>query len=81
MVILGGANTFLGPMVGALITTLVKNLASSYIDRWNSLLGLVFVVVVLFMPHGLVPGFKLRWTQFTAGGRKLPVAAAAPPNL
>jgi len=80
MVILGGANTFFGPVVGALIITLVKNVASSYVDRWNSLLGLIFVVVVLFMPQGVVPGLKLRWTQFTGRGRKVLVAAAAPPS-
>jgi len=80
MVILGGANTFFGPIVGALIITLVKNVASSYVDRWNSLLGLIFVVVVLFMPQGVVPGLKLRWTQFTGRGRKVLVAAAAPPS-
>jgi branched-chain amino acid transport system permease protein len=80
MVILGGANTFFGPIVGALIITLVKNVASSYIDRWNSLLGLIFVVVVLFMPQGVVPGLKFRWTQFTGRGRKVLVAAAAPPS-
>jgi branched-chain amino acid transport system permease protein len=80
MVILGGANTFLGPIVGALIITVVKNVASSYVDRWNSLLGLIFVVVVLFMPQGLVPGCKVRWTQFTARGHKTLVAAPAPPS-
>jgi branched-chain amino acid transport system permease protein len=80
MVILGGANTFLGPIVGALIITLVKDVVSSYVDRWNSLLGLIFVVVILFMPQGLVPGLKLRWTQFTARGRKVLLAAPAPPG-
>ena len=80
MVILGGANTFLGPIVGALIITLVKNVASSYVDRWNSLLGLIFVVVVLFMPQGIVPGLKFRWTQFTRRGHKVLVAAPAPPS-
>jgi branched-chain amino acid transport system permease protein len=80
MVILGGANTFLGPIVGALIITLVKNMASSYVDRWNSLLGLIFVVAVLFMPQGIVPGLKFRWTQFTRRGRKVLVAAPAPPS-
>jgi branched-chain amino acid transport system permease protein len=80
MVILGGANTLLGPIVGALIITLVKNVASSYVDRWNSLLGLIFVVVVLFMPQGIVPGLKFRWTQFTRRGRKVLVAAPAPPS-
>ena len=80
MVILGGANAFLGPIVGALIITLVKNVASSYVDRWNSLLGLIFVVVVLFMPQGIVPGLKFHWTQFTRRGRKVFLAAPAPPS-
>ena len=80
MVILGGANAFLGPIVGALIITLVKNVASSYVDRWNSLLGLIFVVVVLFMPQGIVPGLKFHWTQFTRRRRKVFLAAPAPPS-
>jgi len=64
MAILGGASTFGGPVVGAIIITLVKNLVSSYIDRWNTLLGLIFVVVILFMPYGLVPGVRQLWTRW-----------------
>ena len=64
MAILGGASTFTGPIVGAVIITLVKNLVSSYIDRWNTLLGLIFVVVILFMPYGLVPGVRQLWTRW-----------------
>jgi len=30
--------------------------ASTYVERWNTLLGVIFVVVIVFMPHGLVPG-------------------------
>jgi branched-chain amino acid transport system permease protein len=29
---------------------------SSYVDRWYSLLGAIFIIVVLFMPQGVVPG-------------------------
>jgi branched-chain amino acid transport system permease protein len=67
MAILGGASTFTGPVVGAVIITLVKNLVSSYIERWNTLLGLIFVVVILFMPLGLVPGLRQLWARL---GRK-----------
>jgi branched-chain amino acid transport system permease protein len=67
MAILGGASTFTGPVVGAVIITLVKNLASSYIERWNTLLGLIFVIVILFMPLGLVPGVRQLWMRW---GRK-----------
>lgn len=58
MVVLGGAGTLAGPVAGAVVITLVKTVVSSYVDRWSSLLGLVFIVVVTFMPQGLVPGFR-----------------------
>jgi len=35
---------------------LLKNYASAYIERWNMLLGLVFLFIVLVMPTGIVPG-------------------------
>ena len=56
MAILGGASTLSGPIVGAAIITIVKNVVSTYIERWNTLLGVIFVVVIMFMPYGLVPG-------------------------
>jgi branched-chain amino acid transport system permease protein len=36
----------------------LKNYVSSYIERWNALLGFVFVLIVVFMPEGVVPGAK-----------------------
>ena len=56
MVVLGGAGTLAGPVAGAAVITVVKTVVSSYVDRWSSLLGLVFIVAVMFMPRGLVPG-------------------------
>jgi branched-chain amino acid transport system permease protein len=61
MAILGGASTLLGPIIGAIIITIVKNVVSTYIERWNILLGLIFVVVIMFMPNGLVPGCRQLW--------------------
>ena len=63
MTILGGAGTLTGPMLGAIIVTLVKNVASTYVERWNALLGLIFVLAVLFMPTGLVPGVRKLFTK------------------
>ena len=63
MAILGGASTLTGPIVGAVIITLVKNVVSTYIDRWNSLLGAIFVVVIMFMPFGIVPGVRQLWMR------------------
>jgi branched-chain amino acid transport system permease protein len=63
MAILGGASTLTGPIVGAAIITLVKNVISTYVERWNTLLGVIFVVVIVFMPYGLVPGFRQLWQR------------------
>jgi branched-chain amino acid transport system permease protein len=57
-VIAGGSGTLGGPAVGAALVLLLKNYVSAYIDRWNMLLGLVFLFIVLVMPAGLVPGFS-----------------------
>jgi branched-chain amino acid transport system permease protein len=56
MVILGGAGTLAGPVVGAVVITIVKTVISSYVARWSSLLGLIFIVTVMAMPRGIVPG-------------------------
>ncbi len=57
-VIAGGSGTLTGPAVGAAIVLLLKNYASAYIERWNMLLGVVFLFIVLVMPTGIVPGLQ-----------------------
>jgi branched-chain amino acid transport system permease protein len=56
MVIAGGTATLLGPITGAALVVVMKNVASAYIERWNFVLGAIFVAIVVFMPEGLVPG-------------------------
>ena len=63
-VIAGGSGTLAGPVVGAAIVVLMKNYVSAYIERWNMLLGFVFVAIVLFVPDGLVPGVRRLWTRW-----------------
>ena len=63
-VIAGGSGTLAGPLVGAAIVMLLKNYVSAYIERWNMLLGFVFVFIVIFMPEGVVPGVKRLWRRF-----------------
>ena len=67
-VIAGGSGTLAGPAVGAALVLLLKNYASAYIERWNMLLGLVFLFIVLVMPTGIVPG----WHKFMARFRGRP---------
>lgn len=63
-VIAGGSGTLAGPLIGAAIIVILKNLVSTYVDRWYMLMGFVFVVIVVFMPDGLVPGMRRLWTRW-----------------
>ncbi len=63
-VIAGGSGTLVGPLVGAALVLLLKNYASAYIERWNTLMGVVFVLIVMFMPDGLVPGVRRLWEKY-----------------
>jgi branched-chain amino acid transport system permease protein len=65
-VIAGGSGTLAGPVIGAAIIVILKNYVSAYIERWNMLLGFVFVAIVLFMPDGLVPGMRRLWVRWKA---------------
>jgi branched-chain amino acid transport system permease protein len=61
MVISGGTATLLGPIAGAAIVVIMKNVVSAYIERWNLVLGLIFVLIISFMPEGLIPGTLRLW--------------------
>jgi len=74
MAILGGASTLTGPIVGAIIITLVKNVVSTYVDRWNTLLGAIFVIVIMFMPFGVVPGVRQLWLRWRAPKKQVTAA-------
>ena len=68
-VIAGGSGTIGGPAIGAALVLLLKNYASAYLERWNMLLGLVFLFIVLVMPGGLVPGFSRLIAGLRGGSR------------
>nr|WP_088103197.1 urea ABC transporter permease subunit UrtC [Halalkalibacter urbisdiaboli] len=58
-VAIGGRGTLIGPVIGAIITNTAKTLFSeSYPDIWLYFLGAVFVIVVVFLPGGLMSLFE-----------------------
>jgi branched-chain amino acid transport system permease protein len=54
MVVLGGPGTLLGPVLGATVIVFVKNILSMYVARWPTIMGLIFIVVVLFAQNGIL---------------------------
>jgi branched-chain amino acid transport system permease protein len=61
MVISGGAATLFGPVAGAALVIIMKYVVSAYVTRWNLVLGVIFVVIISFMPEGLAPGSMRLW--------------------
>ena len=53
MTILGGINSLFGPVLGALIITLLPELLRSFKDYRAVVNGLILVAIVLFLPKGL----------------------------
>jgi branched-chain amino acid transport system permease protein len=60
MVIIGGTGTLSGAMLGAAAFILLQSLVSSYTERWMLILGLTFILFVLFAPGGIVGAIRGR---------------------
>lgn len=54
MVILGGAGYFWGPIVGSIIAIWLDVLISQSTERYNTVIGIIFVLTVLFSPNGIL---------------------------
>jgi branched-chain amino acid transport system permease protein len=60
MVIIGGTGTLGGAVLGAAAFILLQSLVSSYTERWMLILGLTFILFVLFAPGGIVGALRGR---------------------
>ncbi len=54
MAVLGGMRSFWGPLIGAGVFVVLQDYVSSHTENWMSVVGLIFVLVVLFFPRGLL---------------------------
>ena len=67
-VAVGGRGTLLGPILGAIAINALKSWATKeYPDYWLIILGVLFILVVLFLPGGLVSipeRLKAAWAKF-----------------
>jgi branched-chain amino acid transport system permease protein len=60
MVILGGTGTLGGAILGAAAFILLQSLVSTYTERWMLILGVTFILFVLFAPGGIVGALRGR---------------------
>jgi branched-chain amino acid transport system permease protein len=54
MALVGGWLTFLGPLLGAAIIVVIRTVASTYTVYWGLVLGIIYILVIFFLPNGVL---------------------------
>jgi branched-chain amino acid transport system permease protein len=60
MAVMGGMRAFWGPLLGAAVFVVLQDYISSMTVNWMSFIGLIFMLVVLFFPRGLLGMLRRR---------------------
>jgi branched-chain amino acid transport system permease protein len=77
MVLLGGKGTLWGPVVGAVVFHLIKEVTWTYFLGWQFIaLGLLIVIIVVYFQQGIVGWLMERYPQWSG----LEVAAGKVPS-
>jgi branched-chain amino acid transport system permease protein len=65
-VLIGGASTLLGPVVGAVVVLFIERVIPSYIAFAETVLGIVFIVFVLAARQGIVGLVRVAYARVRA---------------
>jgi len=76
MVILGGTGTLVGPIAGAAVVVFVSNALSNLTQRWELVLGAVYVAILLYARDGLVGIGRRLWQAASGRGAGRPGGAS-----
>jgi branched-chain amino acid transport system permease protein len=68
MCLLGGWFTFLGPMLGAGMVVSLRAVVGIYTDYWTMVLGITLMLLIFFLPEGVLGFFTARLGRARAGG-------------
>jgi branched-chain amino acid transport system permease protein len=60
-VLLGGAATTLGPLIGTLFMYYVTDVTSAYTSAYLLIVGIALIALVLFSPKGILGSLRQRW--------------------
>ena len=78
---IGGAGTLFGPLVGAAVWLYLSDFFQTTLHlgaTWKLVLGVVFVLLVVFLRHGIVGGLASLWHLVIGGARHSEPAESDP---
>lgn len=64
---LGGVGFFVGPIIGAIVFTILQTVLSLYTEIWQLYLGILFVMTVMFFPFGLTGLIAIHFRPYQLG--------------
>lgn len=71
MTIIGGVGTLVGPIIGAGIIQLLGYWLERWFGpSWTLIYGMIFMLIVIFLPHGIVGTIRQRSLQWRSGWRR-----------
>jgi branched-chain amino acid transport system permease protein len=68
-IMIGGIGSFFGPVLGTAVFQIIEELVSRYTDKVELVLGLTFVLVILYAPAGILGiarALRQRWSARSA---------------
>ena len=63
MMIAGGVGTLFGGFVGAAAIIALENVVSAYTERWQMVLGVTFILIMIFTPEGIIGTLRALLTR------------------
>jgi branched-chain amino acid transport system permease protein len=63
MMIAGGVGTLFGAFVGAAAIMALENVVSAYTERWQMVLGITFILIMIFAPEGIIGKLRAMLTR------------------
>ena len=67
MAYIGGLGYFIGPIIGAVVLTLMNSLLSNYSELWMLYLGIMFLLTVMFLPRGFAGFIMMHQVAWVRG--------------
>ena len=71
MAYIGGLGYFIGPIIGAVVLTLMNSLLSNYSELLMLYLGIMFLLTVMFLPRGFAGFIMMHQLAWVRGNMKM----------
>ena len=65
-VVLGGRTSVFGPIVGAMLLAVLPELARPLADERLLVYGVILVVIIIYLPRGIVDTLRTKWASTRA---------------